>query len=77
MTDKKLLEGKEFEQKIGDYGTASVDVTPELKVKVELAVEVDLIAEAKKLAAKTGTPVDDKAIEWLEKIVKGAAALGL
>ena len=71
-----MLEGKEFEQKIGNVGSVSVDVTPELKLKVVAEVEVDLVAEAKKLAAKTSTPIDDAAIEWLEKIVKGAAALG-
>jgi hypothetical protein len=48
-------------------------VTSDLKLKVSLEVSVDLIAEAKKLAAKTGTPVDDLAIAWLEKIVKLAA----
>lgn len=71
-----MLEGKELEKKLGEYGTVSVDVTPELKVKVAIEAQVDLIAEAKKLALKTKTPVDEKAIEWLEKIVKGAAALG-
>ena len=70
-----MLEGKELEKKIGEYGVASIDVTPELKVKVEVAIEVDLIAEAKKLAEKTETPIDNTAIEWLEKIVKAAAAL--
>lgn len=71
-----MLEGKEFEQKLGEYGSASVDVTPELKVKVVVEAQVDLIAEAKKLAAKTQTPIDDQAIAWLEKIVGAAAALG-
>ena len=70
-----MLEGKELEKKIGEYEVASIDVTPELKVKVEVAIEVDLIAEAKKLAEKTETPIDNTAIEWLEKIVKAAAAL--
>ena len=75
MSDKKLLEGNEFEKQFSESVKVAVDVTPELKVKA--TVEVDLIAEAKKLAAKTQTPIDDKAIEWLEKIVKGAAALGI
>lgn len=69
-----MLEGKEFETKIGEYGTASVDVTSELKVKVEVGLEIDLIAEVKKLAAKTATPIDDQAIEWIEKVVKAAKA---
>ena len=65
-----MLEGKEFEQKIGDIGSVSVDVTSELKLKVAVEVEIDLVAEAKKLAAKTSTPIDDAAIAWLEKITE-------
>ena len=65
-----MLEGKEFDKKIGEYGSVSVDVTPDLKLKVAAEIEVDLIAEAKKLAAKTATPLDDQAIAWLEKIVR-------
>lgn len=65
-----MLEGKEIDKKIGDYGTASVDVTPDLKVKVEVGIEVDLIAELKKLAAKTNTPLDDQAIAWVESMVR-------
>lgn len=67
-----VLEGKEFEKNIGEYGSASVDVTGDLKVVVALEVTVDLIAEAKKLAAKTSTPIDDQAIAWLELLVKAA-----
>lgn len=65
-----VLEGTEFEQKIGQVGAVVVDVTPELKLKVSASVEVDLLAEVKKLAAKTATPVDDAAIVWIEKLVK-------
>jgi hypothetical protein len=65
-----MLEGKEFEKTFGDYGSVSVDVTPDLHVEIALTVKVDLIAEAKKLAAKTATPVDDAAIAWLEKIMR-------
>lgn len=68
-----MLEGKELDKKIGEYGHVSVDVTSELKVKISAEVEIDLVAEAKKLAAKTKTPVDDVAIAWLEKIVALAA----
>lgn len=72
-----MLEGKELEKKIGDIGSVSVDVTPDLKLKLAVEIEIDLVAEAKKLAAKTETPIDDAAIAWLEKIAKGAAALGV
>jgi hypothetical protein len=64
-----VLEGTEFEQKIGQVGSVTVDVTPELKLKVSASVEVDLLAEIKKLAAKTATPIDDAAIAWIEKLV--------
>lgn len=67
-----MLEGKEFETKIGDYGSASVDVTPDLHLEVAVAVRVDLIAELKKLADKTKTPLDNSAIAWVEGMVREA-----
>jgi len=67
-----MLEGKEFEHKIGEYGSASVDVTPDLKLVVGLALEIDLLAELKKLAEKTDTPVDDAAIAWVESMLRKA-----
>jgi hypothetical protein len=69
-----MFEGKEFETKIGEYGRASVDVTPEMKLRIEVAVEVDLVAEAKRLAKATNTPIDDTAIMWLESITAMARA---
>lgn len=67
-----MLEGKEFEKELGDAGKVTIDVTPDLKVIAEIAVkkEIDLIAVIKELAAKTATPIDDKVIEFLEKIAK-------
>lgn len=65
-----MLEGKEFEKNIGEYGTASVDLTPQGELKVSLEVHVNLVTEAKKLAAKTATPIDDAAIAWLEKLMQ-------
>jgi len=70
-----VLEGTEFEQKIGQVGSVTVDVTPELKLKVSASVEVDLIGELKKLAEKTATPIDDAALLWIEKLVKAGNAL--
>ena len=70
-----VLEGNEFEQKIGQVGAVIVDVTPELKIKVSASVEVDLIGELKKLAEKTATPIDDAALAWIEKLVKAGNAL--
>lgn len=70
-----LLEGNELEKDLGAYGKATVDVTPELKLKVSVVAEVDLVAEAKKLALKTETPVDDAALDWLQKLVAAASVL--
>lgn len=70
-----ILEGNEFEQKIGQVGAVIVDVTPELKLSVSAKVEVDLIGELKKLAEKTATPIDDAALDWIEKLVKAGNAL--
>lgn len=67
-----MLEGKELDVKIGEYGAASVDVTGELQLEVALSLKVDLIAEIKKLAAKTETPIDDTAIAWVESLVRKA-----
>ncbi len=60
---------KEFDFELGEYGQASVDVNLNGKVKVKVELNVDLVAEIKKLAEKTATPVDDAAIAWLEKLV--------
>ena len=68
-----ILEGKELEKQFSESVKVSIGVTPALTVKLE--AEVDLIAEAKKLALKTKTPIDDAAIAWLEKITKLASSL--
>ena len=70
-----ILEGNEFEQKIGQVGAVVVDVTPELKLSLSAKVEVDLLAEIKKLAEKTATPYDDMAIAWIEKVLAAAKAI--
>ncbi len=67
-----MLENKEFTQKLGNYGEASVDVTPELKLVVSVAAQVDLLAELKKLADKSATPYDDMALAWIEKVLAAA-----
>ncbi len=67
-----MLDGKELEYKMGEYGSASVDVTPELMLEVQVGVKVDLIAEIKKLAPKTATPLDDNAIAFVEGLVRKA-----
>ena len=54
---------------LGGYGTAEASVDSMLVVKANVAVEVDIIKEVEKLAAKTtGTDVDDKAVAAIKKI---------
>ncbi len=64
-----MLEGKEVEGNIGEFGGYSADLNDKGMLEISVSVHVDLVAEAKKLAAKTSTPIDDKAIEWLEKLM--------
>jgi hypothetical protein len=64
-----MLEGKELEGKIGEFGGYSVDLGKDGKLTVSVEAKVDLIAELKKLAAQTATPMDDAAIAWVEKML--------
>lgn len=67
------LEGKELDVKLGEYGSAFVDVNDNLEVEVGLSAKVDIVKELEKLAAKTKTPYDDKAvaaIQWVKDLLK-------
>lgn len=64
-----MLEGKELEGQIGEFGGYAADINDKGQLEISLSVKIDLVAEAKKLAAKTATPVDDQAIAWLEKLM--------
>jgi hypothetical protein len=68
-----MFEKKEFEKKFGQHTAVAVDVTPDLKLKVTFEISVDLVEEAKKLAAKTNTPIDDTAVAWLQKLAEANA----
>lgn len=70
-----MLEGKEVEGKLGEYGEYSVDLDDKGNVEIAIAAKykVNLVEVAKAAAAKTKTPVDDNAIAWLEKIMKAGA----
>lgn len=70
-----MLEGKELVQKIGEYGEASVDVTPQLDVIVEVKAKVNIITELKKMADKTETPYDNQALAWIEGLLASYNAL--
>lgn len=61
-----MLEGKELETKLGDFGFASVDVTPDLKIVLAVNAQIDLIAEMQKLAEKTPQGWDDTVVSALK-----------
>lgn len=65
-----MLEGKELEYKIGEYGSASVDVNDSLEVEVAVGIKVSLIVELKKLAAKTNTQLDDQFLGVVEGMLE-------
>lgn len=67
-----MLEGKEIQGNIGDIGGYFVDASSNGIVEIGVSVKVDLLAEIKKLAAKTATPIDDQAVAWIEALVKKA-----
>jgi hypothetical protein len=46
----------------------SVDVTPDLKLQVTL--ELDLLAEAKDLARKSNKPAIETVIDWISKALE-------
>jgi hypothetical protein len=64
-----MLEGKEIQGNLGAYGEYSADLDSKGTITVAVGLKLDLVAELKKLAAKTDTPVDDAAIAWVEKVL--------
>ena len=65
-----MLEGKEIEGTIGDYGGYFVDASAEGYVEVGLTAKVDVIAELRKLAQKTSNSLDDKAVDYIEGLLR-------
>lgn len=63
------MELQKIEGKIGTIGTYEESISAEGVLKLLVGVEINLVEEAKKLAAKTETPIDDQAIAWLEKLM--------
>lgn len=68
-----MLEGKEYEKQLGDYGSVSVDVTDKGIIEVALTAKVDIIAELEKIAVKTKNPIDDKVVAYLKEYLAKAA----
>lgn len=65
------------EAQLGEYGVASVALDSEAKVKIEVKAEVDLIKELEKLAAQTGTKVDDQVVAYIKGLIQAANAIGV
>ena len=65
------------EAQLGEYGAASVALDSEAKVKVKVEAEVDLIKELEKLAAQTGTKVDDQVVAYIKGLIQAANAIGV
>lgn len=61
-----MLEGKELEGKIGEYGGYSVDVTDKGIVDLGVSLKFDLIAELEKLALLTTNTIDDKMVAMIK-----------
>lgn len=64
-----MLEGKELEGNIGKVGNYSVDVQDTGEVEISVGIKVDLIAELRKLAAKTSNSLDDKAVDMIASLL--------
>lgn len=74
-----LLEGKEVVKKIGDVGEASIDVTSDLDITIELSVKktVSLMDVLEKYVSETPNKTDDAILaqaKTLLALIKAAKA---
>jgi hypothetical protein len=65
-----MLEGKELDKKLGEYGSAFVDINDQLMLEIGVSAKVDILAEAEKLALKSGNSLAVKAVEILKGLLK-------
>jgi hypothetical protein len=65
-----MLEGKELDKKLGEYGSAFVDINDQLMLEIGVSAKVDILAEAEKLALKSGNSLAVKAVEILNGLLK-------
>jgi hypothetical protein len=61
-----MLEGKELEHKLGNYGSAFVDLASSGVVEVGVSLKVDLVAELEKLALRSDNSIDDKLVALIK-----------
>ncbi len=64
-----MLEGKEIDGQIGQYGEYKVGISGQGVVEISLGIKVDLMAELHKLAAKTSTQLDDDFLAVMDKLL--------
>lgn len=64
-----MLEGKELEGKIGEYGSYSVDAKGNGTVSANVTIQIDVIAELKKLAKLSDNKLDDQAVEMIARLL--------
>lgn len=66
-----MLEGRELVKKIGDVGEASIDVTPELDITVELSVKktVSLMEVLEKYVEQTPNKTDDAILAQVKNLL--------
>ena len=74
-----MLEGKELVKKIGDVGEASIDVTSDLDITIELSVKktVSLMEVLEQYVEKTPNKTDDAILaqaKTLLALIKAAKA---
>lgn len=65
----KMLEGKEVDVALGSVGRASVDINDKGEVEISVSAKIDLLGELHKLAAKSGTKLDDVVVAAIEKLL--------
>ncbi len=61
--------------KLGEYGEASIALDSMAVVTLKAEAKVDIIAELEKMAAATGTKLDDQAIAGIKKLVQSYNAI--
>lgn len=63
------------EAALGEYGSASIALQSDAKVKVKMEAEVDLLVELEKLATQTETKLDDTVVAYIKNLVAAANAV--
>ena len=67
-----MLDGKEVSGQIGSFGQYFVDVSDVGTLEVGLSLKIDIIAELRKLAAKSSNKLDDGVVDIIAHLLKPA-----